>query len=813
MIRILLYFLVPGEKLPEGSAQISLGSEGISWGWALALFVILTAAVIASYQRYAATVPVAKRAGLVFLRCILIALLLLLLVRPVIQIAPESKVRRPLLVLVDQTQSMGLVDHRNTAEDLARVAIARGLVDPTAGLQHASGAPDPSGDISRHDLLEALAANSRLALWPQLQKKADLLFYGVGRQVTDLGELRPPPGSDLTTAQSAAFFHSVADDENRTALGDSLRAILDQERGQPIAGILLITDGGNNSGSPPMEAAEMAREDGVPLYIYGVGITSPQDIIVTGLKAPPVCNVHETVVVTAHLRVQNLIGRKATLQLMANGRQVDEQTIEIRADGDQEFNLSFTPDLMGETDLKVDVPPLPEEAVKDNNSASTKIRVVDTKLNVLVIQGQPNWDFQFLVTTLQRDRRVKVKCFLVNGDEGLSEDPNSPFLDRLPDDKAGLYANDVIILGDVDPAVLGEGRMNLLNDWVSKNGGGLIFLAGPQFDPAAYDQTPLKSLLPVEPGSSDPVESYTDPVPLKLTLAGESSPLLNLAPNAQDNRTIWEAFPGVSWTASAGRAKPGAQVLLTDPTPSRATPAGPMPVMAQQTYGLGRTLYIGFDETYRWRSHLGEKYYTRLWGQILQALGDQRTAPPSVLTELKTDRSRYFTGDRVILSGRFFKPGYVAVDDPEVAGTLVLKPDAPPGHAAPAPVSSDVHLQPVPDNPGAYTTQFIARAAGSYSFSVARDPAVTAKFDVVDPKIELADTAMNAPLLQAMATASGGAFFREETLYQLPSRITSEVLKSSVLKNVPLAFSPVLLAIMILAGCLEWFWRRRLELK
>jgi hypothetical protein len=47
----------------------------------------------------------------------------------------------------------------------------------------------------------------------------------------------------------------------------------------------------------------------------------------------------------------------------------------------------------------------------------------------------------------------------------------------------------------------------------------------------------------------------------------------------------------------------------------------------------------------------------------------------------------------------------------------------------------------------------------------------------------------------------------------LPSRITSMASKSAAVKKVPLAFSPLLLSIMILVACLEWFWRRRLELK
>jgi hypothetical protein len=813
MTRFLLFFLAPGEKLPEGASHLSLSTEGIGWGMALVLFVVLVGAVTWSYQKYAEKISTLARAGLIVLRGILIASLILLLVHPVLLVALEDNIRRPLLVLLDLSESMTLKDHRTTPDDQVRVAIARGTVDPAGGLRQSPGSVGQEEDLSRAELLEALAGNTRLNLWPQLRAKADLLFYGFGRRVTNLGELGPTSGGKLTASQAASFFHGLRDDENLTALGDGLREVLDEQRGQALAGIVLITDGANNTGSPPQEAAELARQDGAPLYIYGVGITSPQDIVVTELKSPPVCNVNETAVVTAHIRAQNLIGRKATIQLMANGKKVDEQTIEIRADGDQEFNLSYTPDTLGEADLEAYVPPLEEETNKNNNSASTKMRVVDTKLNVLIVEGQPNWDFQYLLAMLQRDRRIKVKCFLFNGDPGLTDDPNSPFLAQLPEDKQTLFTEDIIILGDVDPAMLGDARMNLLKDWVGNYGGGLVFLAGSRFDPSAYGATSLKALLPVETVAGVAVGDYPDPVKLHLTPAGEASALLNLSKDSAENRSLWDSFPGATWTAPVGSPHPGAEVLLVDPTPGRANPAGPMPVIADQTYGLGKTLYVGFDETYRWRSHVGEKYYTRIWGQMLQAVGSQRTLGTSVLTQLKTDRVHYFTGDKVMISAHLFKSGFEPVVDPDVPGTLVVNANAAPGQPKPAASSSEVHLQPDPDHPGFYAAQVTARTAGDYSFSVTRDPSLVLKFDAADPRVELADTAMNESLLKAMATASGGAFFREENLHELPARINSAASKSATVKKVPLAFSPLLLAIMILAACVEWFWRRKLELK
>ncbi len=72
---------------------------------------------------------------------------------------------------------------------------------------------------------------------------------------------------------------------------------------------MLITDGGNNAGSPPAEAAEAASRDGVPIYAYGVGITSPRDIIVSHLSAPEIAFAKDECPVTVQVRGQGLSGQ------------------------------------------------------------------------------------------------------------------------------------------------------------------------------------------------------------------------------------------------------------------------------------------------------------------------------------------------------------------------------------------------------------------------------------------------------------------------------------------------------------------------
>ena len=129
---------------------------------------------------------------------------------------------------------------------------------------------------------------------------------------------------------------------------------------------------------------------------------------------------------------------------------------------------------------------------------STKVRVLDSEVKVLYIEQEPRWDFRYLLSTLQRDRRLSVECVLFDGGAELADEEDSPFLSEFPAKREDLIENEIIIIGDVDPKVLGDDKMKLINEWVGALGGGLIFLAGPKNDPFRYAGTPLEPLLPVQ---------------------------------------------------------------------------------------------------------------------------------------------------------------------------------------------------------------------------------------------------------------------------------------------------------------------------
>ena len=205
-----------------------------------------------------------------------------------------------------------------------------------------------------------------------------------------------------------------------------------------------------------------------------------------------------------------------------------------------------------------------------------------------------------------------------------------------------------------------------------------------------------------------------------------------------------------------------------DADQSRANRHGKQVLAAFHQYGLGQVLYMGTDNTWRWRRNAGDQFYPLLWGQIAQKLGLHHLLGGSKRTQLTVDRQNYTTGERVTVYARLYASDFSPVKEQIVAAGYTVRVAG-----APGPVR-EVPLRAVPEQPGMYRGDFVALEPGAHQFSVKSDPATVLEFNVAEPKFETGETAMNEVLLKQMAEASGGAYFREETLAQFPKAISAK---------------------------------------
>jgi hypothetical protein len=673
--------------------------------------------------------------------------------------------------------------------------------------------------VSRLDLAKSVFKNERMNLLPRLDKEFDLAAFSFGQGTAELSARRAESETNAPAAKGRNKQVTVDDfdwvdrleaNAPGTAIGDAIRDVINRKRGQPLAGIVLVTDGVNNAGSQPRDAAALARQEGVPLYLYGVGITSPRDIIVQNLFAPDVTFVKDEALVTVRVRGQGLSGESAELQLKLGDQVVTSKTVAFGTDAEQVVPMKFTPQSLGEFDLTAGIEARSDETVKDNNVRTHRLRVIDAKIKVLLVDQSPRWEFKYLQMMLLRDRRVDLKCYLVEGDKAISRSAGTPYLPEFPARRDELFKFDLVILGDVDPKVLSAQHQDNLNKLVSDFGGGLLVLAGKRFMPGAYRRSALDKLLPVEfapptlESTADPIADK--PIKLQMTAAGRASPMLRLSDKEEENAQLWSQLPPVYWTAKVSRPKPAAEVLLVDPDPAKESRFGKMPVIAVQQYGLGQVMFVGTDNTWRWRKNAGDFYHTLIWGQISQRLSIQRLLGVSKRTQLNTDRQNYVTGDRVTVFARLYSGvGFDPVEETAVKAFFGLQ-----NGSGPRP---EVTLRPVPEQPAMYRGEFIAPVAGAYGFWVESDPQTVLDFSVTEPKFELGETAMNEPLLKDLAASTGGQYFREEDLHKLPNTISAKTERVRSPLEVELWASPLYFLLMLGVVTAEWVLRKLSHLK
>lgn len=751
---------------------------GIKPGWLFLLFALLGFAAWLSYKRAPLMLSPGRRYLLTGLRIAFFGLLVALLLRPVLELTIEGRVRRAVAVLIDASASMQIKDPRLATEDRKRATIA-------FASQH-KGEPAARIEVAKASL-------KNIDLLPRLERNFDVQFFSFGQKLQSL-----TPATNALDQLSAT--NSV------TAIGDGLREIVNRTRGQSLAGIVLVTDGQNNGGLPLPDAATMLKAERVPVYAYGVGVNLPRDVAVAGLFAPEVTFAQDEVPVTVRLIAHALKGEKVSAGVKLDGQVVASKTHAITNDGEQVVSFKFTPQRAGEFDLEAFVEPAANEAIRENNARAQRLRVVDSKMKVLLIDQSPRWEFRYLQAMLLRDRRVELKCLLFDADPTVARADKSPYLERFPVSREELFKYDVVIFGDVDPKAISPNQLEMLRQLTSDFGSAFVLVAGWRFAPNAYRGTVLEKMLSVELAapSFEPPEVRARPIQLELTSRGRDSIMLRLAEDEESNVRLWKNLPPIYWAGRVSRAKPAAEVLLVDPDPVRETRSGKMPVLALQQYGMGQTLYVGTDNIWRWRQNAGDSHYTAFWGQILQRLALPRLLGTSKRTQLMTERQSYFTGDRVSIFARLYGPGFEPIALPSLKGSYSIDQGE---------TSDDVMLRKMPEQPALFRGEFIAPRAGRYRFWVEHDPSVILDFTVSDPRFEFGESAMNESGLKNLAAITGGAFFREENLHQLPENIArkTEPVRSST--QVELWSSPLYFLAMLSVVSVEWLLRKRSFLK
>jgi hypothetical protein len=558
-------------------------------------------------------------------------------------------------------------------------------------------------------------------------------------------------------------------DGEQSRLGDGLRRVLGQMRGTPPSAVILLTDGIVTDGERLSAAARLARQKSVPVLSVALGRSEPmEDVDLVDALVDDVAFVGDPVTINCRVGAQGLSGRSANLRVrLADRDEMLANTDVTLPDSGKttRSELVFTPTEVGEFEFVIDIQPVDGEKNTANNVRKRRIAVRKDKIRVLLVDREPRWEYRELKALLEREKTVELKVLLQEADpEYATEDRVA--LARMPARREEVFAHDVIVLGDVDPSFLNGTAIENLRDFVGENGGGLVLVAGPRFNPVAWRDTPLDPLFPVDLSTTLPVaaESAGIAEAYGLELTGEGSrgvPFFRFADGDLASRQVWAKLPGWYGLVESPDLKRGAQALATHPL--RTGSRGKLPAIAMQRYGAGKVVYHASDETWRWRFRTGDLYFGRYWVQMIRYLARSKLLGRDRAAEVLTDRQSYRAGEPVALRVRFLDERQIPEDGKPL--TLTVEPRAGEGRRV-------VKLDRATGARGVFETQLpglpegLWRAWLSEPLLGANPPDV--EFRVESPARETRVLQTDLAELNAVAEATGGKVYTLEAARRLP---------------------------------------------
>ncbi len=789
-----------------GSWQVQFHSwpQG-PWAVALAVLAIGGVAVVwYLYRSEPSTVGRSIRWTLAALRCLVLVCAAFMLLELVLVITKRESIPSQLLVLVDTSQSMSLNDPYPEEDAFQETADKLGL-ESVATLRK----------TARLDTVKRVL--DRLA--DPLAKDREVSFYSFAHQplAVEKGEI------EGLEAQG-----------NSSAIGDALTAALAEHRGQPLAGILLATDGQSNAGEDPRKAAEAAGKLGVPIVVMAAGTEAgPSNARLAAIEADPIVFVRDSAEVAVLVEAHGMQGRTGVVILEkrqdAGWTEVGREEVTFSEDtASRRLTFKITPDAVGEIELRSRVEELGPELTDADNVATHQMKVVRQQIRVLLIAGAPSPEVQFLRNGLVRDTGLEFACWLQTAGEGYEQMGTRP-IRRLPANRQELEQYDVVVLFDPDMRALGPAWSELLSQFVGTAGGGLVLVAGEMhtrnlFDgvisegaestgTATIDNSWLRTLPVVaDPGlfksAAEIALSAREPWNLELTPEGAIDSIFQFDADPGRNREVLASLPGMFWHFPVTRPKPGATVLARHGDPRMRNAFGRHVLLAMHRYGPGRTVFVGFDSTYRWR-YLHEEYFDGFWAQLVDRVGRGKALGGRYPFSLGTDKAAYQTGDRVVIRARSIDPSETTSAVADLRGEIEVAGQSP----------APLEIETLVDQPGVAEASFTANEAGAYSVRVLPgniatqgDSAVrpaTLNFRVEPASYELGRSKLDRALLADVARASGGEVFSLADYEKIPEAFKVKRVGRLLEYRDEMWDAPIVFGSLMILLTLEWLLRKR----
>ncbi len=602
-----------------------------------------------------------------------------------------------------------------------------------------------------------------------------------------------------------------------TDISAALDRVMSDFRSLPLTGIVLMTDGADNSAQQPLAKAEELRSLGISLHVVGLGEESFEaerelmDVLVSkGIGKRTGAEIE------AKVRSWGEEPEPVTFNIYAGDSIVFSEARTLKGDGKiDQLTFFFEPPVEGAYAYRIAIDDAPGELNTSNNALSMLVDARTDTLRMLYFEGHLRQDFKFIKRALEDDQVVDFTSISRTGTGKLYRqgirNPDE-LAGGFPSEAANLFEFHALILGDVEASAFSPSQLRLIETFVRVRGGGFLMMGGRKtFAEGIYVAGPIADMLPVYLDASRAQvlpERFTNPrvaseepegFAFEPTAAGLESLILKLSPEPVTNRGLWNSMPLLTSINFLGAPKAGAQVLAQKPQDRYG---GAEPLLIVQRYGKGRTAALATSSTWRWQMLLEATDYRheRFWQQLARWLA--ASAPEEV--DVDVGQGHMDVGEETLLSVDVYNEAYGAMEGAKVEGVLT----GPDGSVVPLRFDEELARS------GTYTAMVAPSAQGLYELDVkaTRDGQVLGQQQrsvLARPKqAEFYDATLKRATLERLAE-SAGYYYTPAEAGMVPVNLRERRTSTSVFHAEYLWDMPALFILAILLLCAEWLYRRR----
>ena len=756
----LFEFLFKYRSLVFEQGDFAFGAPGSVRLW-LGIAGVVGASAVATYTIARGKSSVADRGIMAGFRVALLGLLVFCLMQPTLILSTVVPQQNFVGVLIDDSRSMGLAEADGSVRsDFVAEAFTPGT----------------------SELYDALAERFVLRFFR---------FSDVADRINDLGELS---------------FQGT-----HTNLARALDQAREELAGVPLSGLVMVSDGADNDDRPITEALVPLQAAGVPVFTVGVGSEQvTPDIELGRVELPRIALEGSTLMVDVVV-TQSGFGQRTVPIIVQDDTQIlAEETIDLGPDGEPVVaRLGIELGREGSRQIEFRIPTQPNERVQRNNSRTAWVDVRGEREKILYFEGEPRHEVAFMRRAVADDENLQLVVLQRTAESKflrLEVSDSTELAGGFPLTRDELYRYRAIVLGSVEASFFTHDQLQMIADFVSNRGGGVLFLGGGDaFAEGGWAGTPVEEVMPVVLGPANretPTnEGYFAEVRPRPTPAGLAHSAIQLDAEPRNLRARWDSLPAVTVRNRLVATRPGATTLLEG---VHATGGQNQVLLAFQRYGRGKAIALTAQDTWIWQMHadvsLEDQSHEAFWQQVLRWVVDG--VPDAV--SITTDQERVEPGQMVRLVASVADSSYLDVNDASVLARIT----------SPSGVVDELPVEWTVEEDGEYVVEFRPSEAGDYEIKVSADRAGTPLgadstwIHVGPSNDEFFDSGRRTSLLRRISNETGGQFYTPETVSRLPEDITITGAGVTLVEEHDLWDMPVLFMLMLLLMGAEWGFRR-----